>query len=218
MAEDLIAAGDAVVVNGLTFPAQNYKLVVGSYGWWRLVNRSSRAALLLIDQGFSSPEIAPLMRNVFNHAYALNWLVDNGEAAVDAVISAGAAAHEKLLKKLKDTGWAIAAEYDQALAQQAPEPARTPAEQALHEKLLHELGNVHDMLDRYGSAELYPVYSHLSSLSHTSTPRPAAADSRCMYTMFKSTSRSTGPAMGCCTTPGRKIMTTSCSSTTPHPQ
>ncbi|MER6375916.1 DUF5677 domain-containing protein [Streptomyces mirabilis] len=174
VAEDLIAAGDAVVVNGLTFPAQNYKLVVGSYGWWRLVNRSSRAALLLIDQGFSSPEIAPLMRNVFNHAYALNWLVDNGEAAVDAVISAGAAAHEKLLKKLKDTGWAIAAEYDQALAQQAPEPARTPAEQALHEKLLHELGNVHDMLDRYGSAELYPVYSHLSSLSHTSVATASA--------------------------------------------
>ncbi|MFF4787923.1 DUF5677 domain-containing protein [Streptomyces griseorubiginosus] len=174
VAEELIEAGDGVVADGLSLPAQNYKLVVGCYGWWRLVNRTCRAVLLLIDQGFSSPEVAPLMRNIFNHAYALNWLIDNGEPAVDAVISAGATAHEKLLQKLKDTGWAIAAEYEQALTQQAPPPARTPAEQALHAKLVHELGNVHDMLERYGSAELYPVYSHLSSLSHTSVATASA--------------------------------------------
>lgn len=114
------------------------------------------------------------MRNIFNHAYALNWLIDNGEPAVDAVISAGAASREQLYKKLKATGWKIADEYKDLMAQQTPEPARTPAKEALHKKLVHEIGNVHDMLDRYGSAELYPVYSHLSSLSHTSVNTASA--------------------------------------------
>jgi hypothetical protein len=35
-------------------------------------------------------------------------------------------------------------------------------------KLQHENSNVYDMLDRYGSADVYPVYSHLSGMSHTS--------------------------------------------------
>ncbi|MFJ5156335.1 DUF5677 domain-containing protein [Streptomyces sp. NPDC088353] len=167
-AEDLLEAGDAAIADGLRAPEANYKMVVGSYGWWRLVNRSSRAVLVLVDQGFSAPEVAPLIRNIFNHAYALNWLIDNGEDAVDAVASEGAASNEKLHKMLKETGWAIADQFGTQGAQQQPEPARTPTEQARHKQLRHEIHNLRDLLDRYGSADLYPVYSHLSSLCHTS--------------------------------------------------
>ncbi|MDX3589093.1 DUF5677 domain-containing protein [Streptomyces europaeiscabiei] len=174
VADDLVSAGDTVIADGLRAPARNYKMVVGAYGWWRLVNRTSRAVLALVDEGFSAPEVAPLMRNIFNHAYALNWLIDNGEPAVDAVLSAGAASREQLYKKLKATGWAIADEYKDLMSQQAPEPVRTPDQETLHKKLVHEIGNVHDMLDRYGSSDLYPVYSHLSSLSHTSVDTASA--------------------------------------------
>ncbi|TKA00111.1 DUF5677 domain-containing protein [Actinacidiphila oryziradicis] len=173
-AEHLIEAGDQAIAEGLKFPQANYKVVLGAYGWWRLVNRASLGVLTLIDRGFTAPEVAPLMRNIFNHAYALNWLVDNGEAAVDAVMSAGATSREKLLKKLERTGWAIAAQYGQTLDQQAAEPTRTAAEQSLHDKLVHEIGHVHDLLDRYGVPDLYPVYSHLSSLSHTSVDTASA--------------------------------------------
>ncbi|MGW5122989.1 DUF5677 domain-containing protein [Streptomyces sp. NPDC004069] len=168
-AEDLLEAGDAAIADGLRAPRENYKMVIGSYGWWRLVNRSSRAVLALIDQGFSAPEVAPLIRNIFNHAYALNWLIDNGEDAVDAVAAEGIASNEKLYKKLKETGWAIADQFGNQLAQRTTEPARTPTERTRHKQLRHEIQNVHDMLDRYGSADLYPVYSQLSSLCHTST-------------------------------------------------
>jgi hypothetical protein len=49
-----------------------------------------------------------------------------------------------------------------------PTPARSAADEQLLRKLKHELGNVYDMLNRYASAEVYLVYSHLSGMSHTS--------------------------------------------------
>jgi hypothetical protein len=49
-----------------------------------------------------------------------------------------------------------------------PTPARSAADEQLLRKLKHQLGNVYDMLNRYASAEVYLVYSHLSGMSHTS--------------------------------------------------
>lgn len=62
VADELISAGDTMIANGLRAPAENYKMVVGAYGWWRLVNRTSRAVLVLVDQGFSAPECLFLMK------------------------------------------------------------------------------------------------------------------------------------------------------------
>jgi hypothetical protein len=132
---------------------------------------------MLVDNGYTAPEVAPLMRNIFNHAYAINWLVDNGEAAVDAMISAGADEREKLQGWLDRTGWAIAAQYRaeiDAYTAANPEPVRDAAAEALHKRLKNELGNVAIMLERYGSAGVYPVYKHLSGLSHTSVQTASA--------------------------------------------
>lgn len=173
----LLDAGDGLVASPLSFPVENYKVVLGVYSWWRLVNRTASAVLLLLDNGYTAPEVAPLMRNVFNHAYAINWLVDNGEAAVDALISVGADEREKLQGWLDRTGWSIAAKYRaeiDAYTAANPEPARDAAAEALHKRLKDELGNVAIMLERYGSADIYPVYKHLSGLSHTSIQTSSA--------------------------------------------
>ena len=85
----LIEAADALVARGLDVPAEHRRVLEGVYGWWRLVNRTTAAVLLLTKQGFGSPEVAPLIRNILNHAYAINWLVDNGEPAIDVVIAYG---------------------------------------------------------------------------------------------------------------------------------
>lgn len=53
-------------------------------------------------------------------------------------------------------------------------PARAATDVELVRKLKHEIGNVYDMLDRYGSADVYLVYSHLSGLSHTSVETSSA--------------------------------------------
>ncbi|MFJ3817708.1 DUF5677 domain-containing protein [Streptomyces sp. NPDC090056] len=168
-AEDLLNAAEQAVANGATVPTERARVFGPIYSWWRLTCRTAEAVLLLTEKGFTV-EIAPLVRNILNHAYAINWLADNGDAAVDALVARGDDEREKLCKKLEETGWAAASEFraelDRVAAQQ-PTVTRTPAEEALHTKLKHELKNFYDMLDRYDVADIYPVYSHLSGLSHT---------------------------------------------------
>jgi hypothetical protein len=170
VAARLLAAAEDAIANGVDVPAEHVKVFAAAYGWWRLTCRSGQAVLLLSDRGFTI-EAAPVLRNVLNHAYALHWLTDNGDLAVDALIAAGVDEMEKLCKKLDETGWPIAAEYRGLLEQRKANlrtPARTAVDEQLLRKLKHESRNVYEMLDRYGSADVYPVYSHLSGLSHTS--------------------------------------------------
>ncbi|WP_446039044.1 DUF5677 domain-containing protein [Streptomyces sp. SID1121] len=173
----LLEAGDRLVASRLSFPVRNYKVVLGVYSWWRLVNRTSSAVLMLVDNGYAAPEVAPLMRNIFNHAYAIDWLVDNGEAAVDALVSVGADEREKLQGWLDRTGWSIAAQYRAEIDAHTaanPEPARDAAGELRHKRLKDELGNFAILLERYGSADIYPVYKHLSGMSHTSVQTASA--------------------------------------------
>lgn len=64
----------------------------------------------------------------------------------------------------------MAAQFRAVLSRTAAEQPRAPnqtaAEWTLHDKLRHEPKNVCGMLDWYDLAEIYVVYSHLSSLSH----------------------------------------------------
>lgn len=166
----LLAAAEDAIGGGVDVPVEYMKIFPTAYGWWRFICRSAEAVLLLSERGFAV-EAAPVMRNVLNHVYALHWLVDSGDLAVDAVVAADVDESEKMCKKLENTGWPIAAEYRQLLEQRKANllvPARSIADEELIRKLKHERKNVYDMLDRYGSADVYPVYSHLSSLSHTS--------------------------------------------------
>ncbi|MBL1086759.1 hypothetical protein JK359_33170 [Streptomyces actinomycinicus] len=176
-AADLLKAAEDAIVDGVSVPLSKVRVFGPVYSWWRLICRTAEAVLLLTEQGFTV-EVAPLVRNILNHAYAIHWLADNGDAAVDALVARGDEEREKLCKKLEETGWPQAAEFraalEQAAAQQPAPPARTAAEQALHDKLKHELKNFYDMLDRYDVAEVYPVYSHLSSLSHTTISTASA--------------------------------------------
>lgn len=169
-AGDLLKAAQEAIAHGVRVPVDKQRVFGPLYSWWRLVCRTAEAVLLVTENGFTV-EAAPMVRNILNHAYAINWLVDNGDPAVDALVARGDEEREKLCKKLEETGWPNAAEFraamDQAAALQPTPPVRTPTEQQLHDKLKHELKNFYDMLDRYDVAEIYPVYSHLSSLSHT---------------------------------------------------
>lgn len=142
------------------------KVFLAAYGWWRFTCRSAEAALVLSERGFGI-EAAPVVRNALNHAYALHWLIDNGEPAVDALIAASIDDAEKLCKKMERTNWPAATEYRRLLKERKANATGPVTDGDLLRKLKHEIGNVYDMLDRYDSADVYPVYSHLSSMSHT---------------------------------------------------
>ena len=165
----LLAASEEAVAGGADVPAQYVGIFPTAYGWWRFICRSAEAALLLGEHGFTV-EAAPVLRNVVNHAYTLHWLVDNGPLAVDALIAKDREGAEKMCKNLEQADWPVAAEYRRLLEERKaqPTPARSAADEELLRKLKHELGNVYDMLNRYASAEVYLVYSHLSGMSHTS--------------------------------------------------
>jgi Family of unknown function (DUF5677) len=169
VAARLLAASREAVTGGADVPAQHVGIFPTAYGWWRFICRSAEAALLLGEHGFTV-EAAPVLRNVVNHAYALHWLVDNGPLAVDALIAKDREGAEKMCKNLEQADWPAAAEYrrllDERNAQAAP--VRSADDEELLRKLKHELGNFYDMLNRYASAEVYLVYSHLSDMSHTS--------------------------------------------------
>ncbi|WP_261556254.1 DUF5677 domain-containing protein [Frankia tisae] len=177
-ASRLIEVADALVAYGLDVPAENRQAFQHVYGWWRLVTRTAAEVLLVTERGFAAPEVAPLLRNILNHAYAIHWLVDNGEPAIAAVISCDNVRQTKMVDKLESTGWAIAAEYRAQLALRAPEPARTADEQKRHQKLVGEIANVENLFKVYGSGDVYPVYAHLSSMSHTSINTASAYLSR----------------------------------------
>jgi hypothetical protein len=176
VAARLLTAAEDAIAGGVDVLAERMKVFPAAYGWWRLICRSAEAVLVLSERGFTV-ESAPMLRNVLNHAYALHWLVDNGDPAVDALAAAGVDDAEKMCKRLEQTGWPIAAEYrrllDERKASMDPS-AQAGADGEVVRKLKHELGNVYDMLDRYGSADVYPVYSHLSGLSHTSVETASA--------------------------------------------
>ncbi|MFJ5779493.1 hypothetical protein [Streptomyces sp. NPDC093094] len=131
----------AAIAIGVRVPADKVRVFGPVYSRWRLVCRTFEAVLLLTERGFIL-EAAPMIRNILNHAYAFNWLVDNGNAALVALVARGDEERERLCRKLEATGWPNAAEFhaaiDQAVAQQSPPPVRTSAEQALRDKLKHE--------------------------------------------------------------------------------
>ena len=169
VAARLIAASKDAIAQGIDVPADKVKTFAAAYSWWRFICRSSEAALLLSEQGFTI-EASPVLRNVVNHAYALNWLVDNGDPAILALMAESYDETEKLCRKLERFEWSAAAEYRRVLEERKSQAAIAleHADQGLHRKLKQEAHNFYDMLDHYASANVYPVYSHLSSMSHTS--------------------------------------------------
>lgn len=165
----LLAASKDAVAEGVDVPASKTKIFAAAYSWWRFTCRSAEAVLLLSEHGFTI-EASPIVRNVVNHAYALHWLADNGDPAVAALMANSLDESEKLAKKLESSEWPAAAEYRGILEQRKTQVAAIldGADPELHRKLKNEARNFYDMLDHYASAGAYPIYSHLSSMSHTS--------------------------------------------------
>jgi hypothetical protein len=133
-------------------------------GWWRFINRTAEAMMTLFEQGYTV-EVAPLMRNLIGHAYAMHWLADNGEPAVFALAEASWRSKKNLLDNLVEVNWQLpAASVD--IGEKPDFGFTTDEERKRHGQLLGELKNFMNMMRGYGDPMMYPIYRNLSSFSH----------------------------------------------------
>jgi hypothetical protein len=159
----ILEAVEKVTEQGVAVQAEHQAVVYPLMGWWQFTNRTAEALFLLYEQGFTV-EAAPLMRNLVGHAYAMNWLADNGLPAVRALTSYWHEHRRKLADNINTT-WNLPDPVTIAPAE--PTDFADEADEKLHRKLVGELKNFDTMVRAYGTADVYPVYRHQSAYSHT---------------------------------------------------
>jgi hypothetical protein len=168
----LIAGADeALNVRSLASDEMSNSVFAVLAGWWRFTNRTADALLNLYAAGFTV-EAAPMLRNLVGHAYAINWMADNGEDAYKALIAESYESRRKLRDDLQAMEWELPENVDIG---EAPDfDFASEEEKKRHARLVGELRNFNNMVRAYGTPQMYPVYRNLSSFSHTTDLTAAA--------------------------------------------
>ncbi|MGW8850073.1 DUF5677 domain-containing protein [Streptomyces xiamenensis] len=159
----ILRAAERATSHGVRVLAEHQEVVHPLMGWWQFTNRTAQALVSLYDQGYTV-EAAPLMRNLLGHAYAMNWLADNGLPAVRALSDYWADHQRKLAANINAT-WNLPEPV--AVAEAEPLAFADAEEKRIHKKLFGELKNFDTLVTAYGTAEVYPVYRLQSAYSHT---------------------------------------------------
>lgn len=135
-----------------------------AFGWFTATVRHAQLVALAHRNGLRH-ESSATSRVVMQHALALQWLIEGGDAAVDAVEADGRRRVASLYKELDDTGWPKPAGLiDPALS---PPPKSGALEQ--------QLVNFKDMCTLYmGGNQLYVPYRLQSGNAHPSYAGAAA--------------------------------------------
>ena len=165
----LITAAADTVADGVEIPVEHADIFPTMLGWWRFANRTAEGMLLLFDKGFSA-EAMPMMRNLIGHAYAMNWLVDNGAAGMRALRAYTEEEQQKLADDV-NTFWKLA---EPVKVDVTPVEFADAADEKLHKKLVGELKNFQNMLIAYGTPAMYPIYRHHSTYAHTTAQTASA--------------------------------------------
>lgn len=117
----LTDAFDSMAAAGkITVHAETSHVFKAMYGWWVGIVRSSRAVVLLYDSGLCS-EADPIVRSILQHALVLQWVVDVGDDALDAITEHGENEHGRMQRHAQRAGWSFPVAGGKA------EPRRTGA-------------------------------------------------------------------------------------------
>lgn len=136
-------------------PARVFPL---AYGWFAAIVRNAQLIALAHKNGLRH-ECAANARLVLQHTLALQWLIEGGDPAVDAIEADGQRRAFDLVKELTDTGWPVPA----ALTMR---PSNRPAQGGALE---HQFGNFKAICSLYsGGAQLYVPYRLQSGNAHPS--------------------------------------------------
>ena len=129
-----------------------------AHGWLMRCIRNTRACLLLRDAGLSV-EAAPLRRSTLEHATALAWLEDEGDAAVETIWRGNVNYAEQQWDSVVGAGWSLPDEAFREVIEDRPTDENRHLDQDLH---------FWQRNARYGSPDNLPVYRVESSHTHPS--------------------------------------------------
>jgi hypothetical protein len=153
-----------------------------AFGWWAGITRSCQALLTLHRAGLAH-EGAPIVRTVLQHALALQWLIETGDPALDAIAEYGDDNTRKLIDTLSESRWPLPDGWT------TPRPAKpkTP------HPLLPKLTDFSQMCRPYGALQLYVPFRLLSAHAHpTSVSAMAYVDGDTGHLQINAT----GPTRG----------------------
>ena len=139
-------------------PSATARVFPLAFGWFAAVVRSAQLVALAHENGLRH-ECAASARLVLQHTVALQWLIEGGDPAVDAVEANGHRRAFDLVKELADTGWPLPAGFTMQPS------ARPPKGGALE----HQFENFKAMCALYdGGDQLYVPYRVQSGNAHPS--------------------------------------------------
>jgi hypothetical protein len=167
--EQLLEVSDSVATAtataGTPFEHDHETVAPTAWSWWMLVGDSARLVFDQMKAG-NGLLVAPVVRNLMNHALALTWLIDGGELAVRAVDAYSDEEMLKLLDHAKRAGWEAEGEEAEARLRQAVEDRQSRLTPEIT-KLKNELSTPINLMTAYGVEEAYLSYRALSAYSHT---------------------------------------------------
>lgn len=147
----------------LTVNADTTHLFQAIFGWWVRINRSGQLVALAHGNHLGH-ESGPVVRSIIQHTLFLQWVIDNGDDALDALREHGENNRRTLLDDLARAAWPIPAGAE---AERPEEPARA-------HRLMGMIKNFADLCIAYDARQLYVAYRLLSFQIHPS-PQGAMA-------------------------------------------
>jgi Family of unknown function (DUF5677) len=174
--EGLGAAGSVQALPGTA------NLFKAAFGWWASITRSSQAVLTLRRAGLEH-EAAPIVRSIVQHSLVLQWMVEVGDDAINAVAEYGDNSTRLLLDTLAQAKWDLPDGFN-------PEVPRRPA---IANPLVSKVKNFEELCISYGARQLYVTFRLLSAYAH-----PTATGALAYFDQGSGTpaTRSTAPTRG----------------------
>lgn len=119
------------------------------FGWWAWINNSAKLVLLAHDNG-RGHEAAPSVRSILEHAVVMQWVIDDPDAATEAVAAKADEDRRKLLDEIQALKWTI------------------PADVTRPDRTRQTMLDFASLCTRYGAKAFYAPYRMLSAHVHPS--------------------------------------------------
>ena len=162
-------------------PGQNRKFFA-AYGWWAFITRSSQAVLTLRRSGLEH-EASPIVRSILQHALVLQWLVEVGDTAIDAVSEYGDDNTRLLLQTMQQANWPPIPGFNIT----APPRPQSP------NPLISKIKNFEELCILYNARMLYVTFRLLSTYVHPTSVGAMAYIDQASATLADRATGPTGP-------------------------
>ncbi|UMP06755.1 DUF5677 domain-containing protein [Amycolatopsis sp. EV170708-02-1] len=133
------------------------RLFKALFGWWAKINRSSQLVALAHNNRLGH-ESGPIVRSIIQHTLVLQWVLDEGDDALDALVEYGEDNTRKLMEDLERAEWPIPPGAER----------EKPSEPQVPHRLLGMIKNFADLCIAYDARKLYVAYRLLSAQIHPS--------------------------------------------------